>query len=92
MSRDEHRPIGCVGHRLPPDVRLWPGAGGAWYRGVMTTTPTERRTEGPADEAMRLHPYYRGKVQIMPKCPVRGLEDFAIWYTPGVAASSRAIA
>jgi malate dehydrogenase (oxaloacetate-decarboxylating) len=39
-----------------------------------------------------LHPYYRGKVQMMPKCSVRGLEDFSTWYTPGVAAPCRAIA
>lgn len=45
----------------------------------------------PAEEAMRLHPYYRGKVQMMPKCSVRGLQDFATWYTPGVAAPCRAI-
>lgn len=45
----------------------------------------------PAQEALRLHPYYRGKVQIMPKCAIRGLEDFSIWYTPGVAAPCRAI-
>jgi malate dehydrogenase (oxaloacetate-decarboxylating) len=58
----------------------------------MDATLSEQRTEGPAQAALRLHPYYRGKVQMMPKCPVRGLEDFAVWYTPGVAASSRAIA
>lgn len=46
----------------------------------------------PAEEAMRLHPFYRGKVQMMPKCAVRGLEDFSTWYTPGVAAPCRAIA
>jgi malate dehydrogenase (oxaloacetate-decarboxylating) len=45
----------------------------------------------PAEEALRLHPYYRGKVQMMPKCSIRGLEDFAIWYTPGVAAPCTAI-
>jgi malate dehydrogenase (oxaloacetate-decarboxylating) len=45
----------------------------------------------PAAEAMRLHPFYRGKVQMAPKCVIRGLEDFAIWYTPGVAAPCRAI-
>jgi len=45
----------------------------------------------PAEDAMRLHPHYRGKVQIAPKCVVRGLDDFAIWYTPGVAAPCRAI-
>jgi malate dehydrogenase (oxaloacetate-decarboxylating) len=45
----------------------------------------------PAKDAMKLHPYYRGKVQTAPKCAVRGLDDFAIWYTPGVAEPCRAI-
>jgi malate dehydrogenase (oxaloacetate-decarboxylating) len=45
----------------------------------------------PAEDAMRLHPYYGGKIQIAPKCPIRGHEDFGIWYTPGVAAPCRAI-
>lgn len=49
------------------------------------------KAEEPAKDAMQLHPYYRGKVQIAPKCVVRGLDDFAIWYTPGVAAPCRAI-
>ena len=47
--------------------------------------------EKPAEDAMRLHPYYRGKVQTAPKCAIRGLDDFAIWYTPGVAEPCRAI-
>ena len=46
----------------------------------------------PAKDAMVLHPFYRGKVEIALKCCVRSLDDFAIWYTPGVAASCRAIA
>jgi malate dehydrogenase (oxaloacetate-decarboxylating) len=45
----------------------------------------------PTAESLRLHPLYKGKVQILPKCPVRGLEDFAIWYTPGVAAPCKVI-
>jgi hypothetical protein len=49
------------------------------------------KARAPAEEALRLHPYYRGKVQMMPKCSVRGLEDFSTWYTPGVAAPCRAI-
>jgi malate dehydrogenase (oxaloacetate-decarboxylating) len=40
---------------------------------------------------LRLHSYYHGKVQILPKCPVRGLDDFSLWYSPGVAAPCRAI-
>jgi malate dehydrogenase (oxaloacetate-decarboxylating) len=43
------------------------------------------------DEACRLHRFYRGKMQTLPKCPIGDLRDFAIWYTPGVAAACRAI-
>lgn len=39
----------------------------------------------PGQEAMRLHPFYRGKIEVIPKCRIRDLDDFAIWYTPGVA-------
>ena len=49
------------------------------------------RAQQPSDEALRLHPFYRGKVQMLPKCPVRSFADFSIWYTPGVAAACRAI-
>ena len=54
--------------------------------------PRVTQASKPAGEALRLHPLYRGKVQVLPKCPIRGLEDFAIWYTPGVAAVCQAIA
>ncbi|MDX1431194.1 MAG: NADP-dependent malic enzyme [Gammaproteobacteria bacterium] len=50
------------------------------------------KAAAPAADALRLHPFYRGKVQMMPKCRVAGLEDFSVWYTPGVAAPCRAIA
>jgi len=46
----------------------------------------------PSQDALRLHPLYRGKIASAAKCPVRSLDDFAIWYTPGVAAPCRAIA
>ncbi len=39
----------------------------------------------PGKDAMRLHPFYRGKIEIVPKATVRSFDDFAIWYTPGVA-------
>ena len=45
----------------------------------------------PAEEALRLHPFYKGKIQTALKCPVRAFSDFSIWYTPGVAAACRAI-
>ena len=40
---------------------------------------------------MKYHPFYKGKVQIALKCPVRTYDDFAIWYTPGVAEPCKAI-
>jgi malate dehydrogenase (oxaloacetate-decarboxylating) len=40
---------------------------------------------------MELHPFYRGKIETTLKCCVRDFNDFAIWYTPGVAAPCRAI-
>jgi malate dehydrogenase (oxaloacetate-decarboxylating) len=43
------------------------------------------KAQKPAQDAMRLHPFYRGKVEITPKCAIRDVQDFAIWYTPGVA-------
>lgn len=49
------------------------------------------RVQQPSEDALRLHPFYRGKVQVVPKCPVRSFADFSIWYTPGVAAACKAI-
>jgi malate dehydrogenase (oxaloacetate-decarboxylating) len=40
----------------------------------------------PAQDAIKLHAFYRGKMQTMPRCAVRDFDAFAIWYTPGVAA------
>ena len=45
----------------------------------------------PSADAMQLHPFYRGKVETVLKCCVRSFQDFAIWYTPGVAAPCKAI-
>lgn len=46
----------------------------------------------PKEEALRLHPFYRGKMETVPKCAVRSLSDFSIWYSPGVAAPCSEIA
>ncbi|KPL02132.1 MAG: malate dehydrogenase [candidate division Zixibacteria bacterium SM1_73] len=43
------------------------------------------KAQKPGKDAMRLHPFYKGKIEIVPKCCVRDFNDFAIWYTPGVA-------
>jgi len=39
----------------------------------------------PAKDAPRLHKFYKGKLGVALKCRVRDFNDFAIWYTPGVA-------
>ena len=50
------------------------------------------KAKKPSSDAMLLHPFYHGKIETVLKCIVRDFNDFAIWYTPGVAAPCRAIA
>jgi malate dehydrogenase (oxaloacetate-decarboxylating) len=50
------------------------------------------KAEQPSKDAMRLHAFYKGKLGTMLKCRVRDFNDFAIWYTPGVAAVCKEIA
>jgi malate dehydrogenase (oxaloacetate-decarboxylating) len=49
------------------------------------------KAEKPSKDALRLHAYYRGKIGVQLKCRVRNFQDFAIWYTPGVAAVCKEI-
>lgn len=51
----------------------------------------DRQAHKPEEESLHRHAYYRGKVQVAPKCPISDARDFAYWYTPGVAAPCRAI-
>jgi malate dehydrogenase (oxaloacetate-decarboxylating) len=49
------------------------------------------KAKKPALIAPGMHRFYEGKVQVMPKCAIRSTDDFAVWYTPGVAAACREI-
>ncbi len=49
------------------------------------------KAKEPAKRAIPLHSFYKGKVQLLPKCSIRNLSDFSIWYTPGVAEPCKAI-
>jgi len=49
------------------------------------------KAKKPAQDAMKMHPYYKGKIEVVPKCVIRDIKDFAIWYTPGVAEPCKAI-
>ncbi len=57
----------------------------------LTVEQLLEKAKKPAKLALAYHPFYEGKIQVMPKCPIRSPKDFAIWYTPGVAAICQAI-
>ena len=49
------------------------------------------KAKKPTQLASGMHRFYEGKMQSIPKCAIRNVDDFAIWYTPGVAAPCREI-
>ncbi|MCX7856774.1 MAG: NADP-dependent malic enzyme [Deltaproteobacteria bacterium] len=49
------------------------------------------KAKKPGIRALKLHPLYKGKIEVIPKCAIRNLEDFSIWYTPGVAEPCKEI-
>jgi malate dehydrogenase (oxaloacetate-decarboxylating) len=49
------------------------------------------KAKKPAQLSPSMHKFYEGKMQVIPKCAIRSVDDFAIWYTPGVAAPCRMI-
>ena len=51
----------------------------------------EKAAQKPGEDALKLHPFYKGKIETMLKCSVRSFDDFAIWYSPGVAAPCKDI-
>ncbi|HEX2967227.1 MAG TPA: NADP-dependent malic enzyme [Syntrophorhabdaceae bacterium] len=54
----------------------------------MTKEQLIEKARKPADDAMKMHPFYKGKIEVVPKCVIRDVKDFAVWYTPGVAEPS----
>jgi malate dehydrogenase (oxaloacetate-decarboxylating) len=49
------------------------------------------KAKKPAQDALKMHPFYKGKIEVVPKCVIRDVNDFAIWYTPGVAEPCKEI-
>ena len=41
--------------------------------------------------AVDWHRHFGGKMETTPRCVVRGMDDFSVWYSPGVAEACRAI-
>jgi malate dehydrogenase (oxaloacetate-decarboxylating) len=64
-------------------------------RAKLSASSNARRREEATDQlgrrAVELSRYYGGKIETVPKVPVRSLHDFALWYSPGIAEVSRAI-
>ena len=50
-----------------------------------------RKARKPALISSSMHRFYEGKMQVMPKCPINSPDDFAVWYTPGVASPCKEI-
>jgi len=55
------------------------------------TKELEKAAQKPGEDALRLHPYYKGKIETMLKCSIQSFDDFAVWYSPGVAAPCKDI-
>jgi malate dehydrogenase (oxaloacetate-decarboxylating) len=49
------------------------------------------KAKKPSMLAPPMHKFYGGKLQVMTKCAIASPDDFAIWYTPGVAAACKEI-
>ncbi len=67
-----------------------------WSRkGVFLRSATRFAAISMSDEiyskSLKLHEFYHGKIEIVPRVPVTKFEYFSYWYTPGVAEPCRAI-
>jgi malate dehydrogenase (oxaloacetate-decarboxylating) len=58
---------------------------------MLTKEQLLEKSKKPSADALKMHPYYKGKIASAVKCCVRDFNDFAIWYTPGVAAACKDI-
>lgn len=59
--------------------------------GTVSVDKLLEKAKEPARKAKKLHSFYKGKLSTTPKCRINDFNDFAIWYTPGVAEPCRDI-
>jgi malate dehydrogenase (oxaloacetate-decarboxylating) len=50
-----------------------------------------RKADLPNRQAEVWHPFYRGKIEVVSKVKIDSFDDFAVWYTPGVAKPCKMI-
>jgi malate dehydrogenase (oxaloacetate-decarboxylating) len=70
----------------------FPNFSGGSFMKKVTVEELLAKAKQPSLDAPRLHKFYKGKMGIALKCRIRDFNDFAIWYTPGVAAVCKEIA
>ncbi len=58
----------------------------------VTVEELKEKAKIPGRKALKWHPFYKGKVEVMPKCAITSFDDFGVWYTPGVAEPCKEIA
>lgn len=58
----------------------------------LTVEERLEKAKKPGQDAMVMHKFYGGKIEVVPKACVRSFDDFAIWYSPGVAEPCKDIA
>ncbi len=58
---------------------------------VFTVEEMLAKANRPKALATAYHPFYQGKIEVVPRCAIRNFDDFAIWYTPGVAEPCKLI-
>ena len=45
---------------------------------MLTKEELLARAQKPSEDAMRLHPFYKGKIEIVSKCVIRDFQDFGM--------------
>ena len=58
----------------------------------MSSDKRARQAEHWKRIAVHWHRHFGGKMETTPRCVVRGMDDFSVWYSPGVAEACMAIA
>jgi malate dehydrogenase (oxaloacetate-decarboxylating) len=64
---------------------------GSTEKTKLTVEELLAKAKKPAQLSSPMHKYYEGKMQVIPKCAIRSVDDFALWYTPGVATPCKEI-
>ena len=51
-----------------------------------TQEELQKKKTTPAKNAIKMHSFFHGKMQTLPRCGIQSYQDFSYYYSPGVAA------